>query len=588
MLMMLALMLTTALPAGAQAPTLPPQPTISTVSPAVVKPGQKIVIKGTGFVDVRSVTMAGFSLPYKLKSRRRIEAEAPRNAARGPITVLTRGGAINSPRMVVVRPSLQLSPGSGAVGSRIEVSGSGFIPGEPVDVFLGRLSQSAALADDKGAFSATFRVPARTEPGPTAVRAQGRFSGVPTDRRFTVNASWPQRGLSAGGNRRTNDTYLGTAESPSLLLDWSARALGPSSSSPAVSGSTVVAGADTGAILTMPVDCASGGESCTPRAIGFTGGAVSSAPAIAGSLAFVGSADARVYAFDLTCSESAAPCDPVWSYETGGAITASPAVDDDVVVVGSSDGKVYGFDLLCGLESDPGAGADGCAPRWVGETGGAIASSPAIHDGVAFIGSDDGYLHAFGTSCATNGGTCQPVWRGWTGGIVRSSPAVANGLVYVGSHDGKVHGFATACVDDVCQAIWRGDAEAAVESSPVVADGYVVVGANDGSVQAFSTACSDREAGCSAVWTAQTGAAVRSSPAVTGTAAQGGPMVFVGSDDGFLYGYPLKCRLATNPGPCSAVWASGTSAPITASPAIVDGAVYVSSEDGTVRRWSLP
>ena len=65
-------------------------------------------------------------------------------------------------------------------------------------------------------------------------------------------------------------------------------------------------------------------------------------------------------------------------------------------------------------------------------------------------------------------------------------------------------------------------------------------------------------------------------------------MVFVGSDDGFLYGYPLKCRPATNPGPCSAVWASGTSAPITASPAIVDGAVYVSSEDGTVRRWSLP
>ena len=65
-------------------------------------------------------------------------------------------------------------------------------------------------------------------------------------------------------------------------------------------------------------------------------------------------------------------------------------------------------------------------------------------------------------------------------------------------------------------------------------------------------------------------------------------MVFVGSDDGFLYAYPLKCRPAGNPRLCAAVWASGTSAPITASPSIVDGAVYVSSEDGTVRRWSLP
>ncbi len=65
-------------------------------------------------------------------------------------------------------------------------------------------------------------------------------------------------------------------------------------------------------------------------------------------------------------------------------------------------------------------------------------------------------------------------------------------------------------------------------------------------------------------------------------------MVFVGSDDGFLYGYPLKCRPTGKPLTCQAVWASGTSAPISASPAIVDGAVYVSSEDGTVRRWSLP
>lgn len=55
----------------------------------------------------------------------------------------------------------------------------------------------------------------------------------------------------------------------------------------------------------------------------------------------------------------------------------------------------------------------------------------------------------------------------------------------------------------------------------------------------------------------------------------------------FLYGFPLACRPSGSPATCQAVWASGTAAPISGSPAVVDGAVYVSSEDGTVRRWSL-
>jgi hypothetical protein len=105
---------------------------------------------------------------------------------------------------------------------------------------------------------------------------------------------------------------------------------------------------------------------------------------------------------------------------------------------------------------------------------------------------------------------------------------------------------------------------------------------------AFPVACADRDTGCAPLWTGITGGPVRSSPAVTGSSAQGGPMVFVGSDDGFLYAFPLKCRGVGRPPICSAVWASGTSAPITGSPAIVDGAVYATSEDGTIRRWSLP
>ena len=120
MVALLAL-LAASLPVAAQAPTPPPQPTISSVKPLLAKPGQKLVIKGTGYINVRAVTLAGVSLPFTVKSRRRIEARAPRNAARGPVMVSTRGGVIASPRLVVVKPRLKESPTSATIGERARV-----------------------------------------------------------------------------------------------------------------------------------------------------------------------------------------------------------------------------------------------------------------------------------------------------------------------------------------------------------------------------------------------------------------------------------------------------------------------------------
>ena len=68
-------------------------------------------------------------------------------------------------------------------------------------------------------------------------------------------------------------------------------------------------------------------------------------------------------------------------------------------------------------------------------TGGLVNSSPAIANGIVYIGSGDDKLYAFN---ATTGAT---LWTGTTGGAVNSSPAVANGIVYVGSDDGKVYAF---------------------------------------------------------------------------------------------------------------------------------------------------
>ena len=87
-----------------------------------------------------------------------------------------------------------------------------------------------------------------------------------------------------------------------------------------------------------------------------------------------------------------------------------------------------------------------CPPIWSGPTSDQIVfSSPAIENGVLFIGSDGGALYAFDatgtTNCSGTPKTCTPLRTRGTGGMVRSSPAPAGNTVFVGSEDGKLYAF---------------------------------------------------------------------------------------------------------------------------------------------------
>jgi len=64
---------------------------------------------------------------------------------------------------------------------------------------------------------------------------------------------------------------------------------------------------------------------------------------------------------------------------------------------------------------------------------GGVESSPAVANGVVYIGSDDGNVYAID---AANG---QKLWSSATGSAVRSSPSVANGVVHFGSDNGKLY-----------------------------------------------------------------------------------------------------------------------------------------------------
>jgi hypothetical protein len=94
---------------------------------------------------------------------------------------------------------------------------------------------------------------------------------------------------------------------------------------------------------------------------------------------------------------------------------------------------------------------------WVGVMGDLVDfSSPAIVDGVVYIGSFDGKLYAFDANgCGQE--FCSPLWFGATANDIVSSPAVANGVVYIGSADRKLYAFpAKGCGQLSCSPLWTG------------------------------------------------------------------------------------------------------------------------------------
>ena len=153
------------------------------------------------------------------------------------------------------------------------------------------------------------------------------------------------------------------------------------------------------------------------------------------------------------------------------SLQSSPAISDGLVFIGSNDS-----DRVFALEaSGPRAGRK----AWSFRTGGHVPSSPAVAAGIVYVGCLDGVVYALRAS------TGEELWRFQTGGPVYSSPAVAGGIVYIGSDDGYVYALRAS----TGRRKWRFDAGGPVRSSPAVAGRtvYVAAEAHDGQLFAIDT-----------------------------------------------------------------------------------------------------
>ncbi|HET8521912.1 MAG TPA: PQQ-binding-like beta-propeller repeat protein, partial [Thermomicrobiales bacterium] len=224
-----------------------------------------------------------------------------------------------------------------------------------------------------------------------------------------------------------------------------------------------------------------------------------------------------------------------WQFDVGFPLLSSPAVVDGVVYVGSLNSEVYALDGYSG------------PPRWTFKTAGQIFSSPAVANGLVYIGSNDGVFYAI------NAETGKERWRFSAENAISSSPAVVNGAVYFGSDDGNLYALDAASG----QLIWRARIGPAF-SSPAVVDGVVYIGGGQ-SVFAFDAQSGDQ------IWRANTDNFVSSSPAVVDG------VVYIANDSGIVY--------ALDAASGDIRWQHQTGGPILGSPAVVNGKIYIGSDD---------
>jgi outer membrane protein assembly factor BamB len=508
-----------------------------------------------------------------------------------------------------ITASITLSRTLGPPTTRVKVKGQGFGHGEAVVVEFEGTKVAKASASSTGSFSVTFKVPVSALPGSHRVKAKGTSSGRSASARFLVRTDWPRfhsSNANTGFNRYEN--VIGPSNVANVNLVWAGDTGGDiGDSSPAVAKGMVYVGSGEGTKLYAfgangTTGCSGAPRTCAPLWTGATGDYVSSSPAVANGVVYVGSGDHNLYAFSAKgttgCSGAPKTCQPLWGYgATGGPIDDSPAVAKGVVYIGSEDDKLYAYSAngttRCFLTPKV------CFPLWTGATGGAIGdSSPAVANGVVYVGASDGKLYAFsadgttGCSGPVTDRTCTPLWTGATAnsGVSLTSPAVAKGVVFVGSTDDNLYAFSangtTGCsgTPKICLPLWGyGATGGRIFSSPAVANGVVYVGSEDGKLYAFSadgtTRCFLTPKVCFPLWTGATGGIIGvSSPAV----ANG--VVYVGSFDKKLYAFSAGgttgCSGPVTDRTCSPLWTGTTGALIDSSPAVANGVVYVGSGDG--------
>jgi outer membrane protein assembly factor BamB len=261
-----------------------------------------------------------------------------------------------------------------------------------------------------------------------------------------------------------------------------------------------------------------------------------------------------------------------WRTSIGSAGFFSPAVADGVVYVGSDDGKLHAIDANTGQE------------RWSFAIPVAdevlFTSSPAVADGLVYITGTRGNLYAIDVA------TGAERWRALVGGVSPTTPVVAGGTVYVGADQatdndqiggmgtrGDAHEspgayllYAFGATDGTPRwMVDLGPAVRGLEPSPAVVEGTILVaGLGNGwrEVRALDVADGAER------WRFTAHDTINAAPVVAGET------VVVGGFDGSIYALDFDTG--------GLVWEVETGGSVSTPAYVAGGAIVVASTDGNL------
>ena len=176
-----------------------------------------------------------------------------------------------------------------------------------------------------------------------------------------------------------------------------------------------------------------------------------------------------------------------WKFKTDAPVIGSPAISNGVVFVGSVDTFFYAIDQATGRL------------KWKFETNGSIQSSPAISDGLIYFATYEGLIYAVDENTGTlkwkfameyekrfeathlhgQGPKKQTIPDDWD--FYLSSPAVFNNRVYVGSGDKNI--YALNAKTGILE--WKFATKDVVHGSPAIANNTVYIGSWDSHLYAL-------------------------------------------------------------------------------------------------------
>jgi outer membrane protein assembly factor BamB len=447
-----------------------------TLSPSTGGPGSADTVSGTGFLPGEGISVffgdtflghtdatttgtfsLGVAIPTGIPSASySIRAEAGTSGL-APSAAYT---------LVNANPAISISPGAGPSGSTVAVTGTGFGASETVTTTVWGLPSGSGTSNASGAFTFTITIPNGLSNATYAVVAVGSTSGKVGQTLFLVQTTeWLQfRNLPGHSGVQSTEKLLNPTNVAGLTQAWVGATGGPINGSPSVANGVVFVGSGDGKLYAF--DALSGAT----RWIYTTGAAIESSPAIANGMVYISSDDASVYALNQTTGAL------VWSAATPAPIVGSPAPANGNVYLGSTDGLVYCYNATTGALVWKSSG-----------TWGAIRTTPAVVNGVVYVGSDQDPSGAVYSLNATTGALN---WTVHPGGLVRSSPTIVGGVMYVGADNNKLYAYNATTGAEIWETVTL---EGFVRATPSVSNGLVYISVarfdpSDGFTEAFSAA----------------------------------------------------------------------------------------------------